>query len=80
MNPRSHKHPDEHVTHVRLIEAADALLAARTRSNSRGGPVWQFDDELAKSGLTQVELVEGMLFLLRTGLVDPLEWTRPTKP
>lgn len=60
----------------RLIRAADLLLAARANDEESGAFVdaWlgRADEATGDNGLfTYEELVEGMCFLMRCGLVEP---------
>ena len=58
---------------TRLLEAADAILVAETRCPNGNGLVtlWNDSSSPAREGFTYTELVEGLMFLRRLGLMKP---------
>lgn len=55
---------------VRLIKAADTILAAMRQGRNAPIAMWRDDAHPAKNGFSSEELVQGMLFLQRLGLVN----------
>jgi hypothetical protein len=55
---------------VRLLKAADTILAAMRQGRNAPITMWRDDAHPAKNGFSSEELVQGMLFLQRLGLVN----------
>lgn len=55
---------------VRLIKAADTILAAMRQGRNAPIAMWRDDAHPAKNGFSSEELVQGMLFLQRLRLVN----------
>jgi hypothetical protein len=70
MQPNS-DHSRSCVDPGRLIEAADAIVQAESRSTRTGAPVKRTDASLdSGEGFTSVELVEAYRFLCRLGVLE----------
>lgn len=55
---------------VRLLKAADTILAAMRQGRNAPIAMWRDDAHPGKNGFSSEELVQGMLFLQRLGLVN----------